>query len=252
MAKVSSLWVGSSLSVAHNIALASFVYYGHQVKLYLYDMNIEVPHGVVKADANKIIPESKIFKHFNSYAAFSDIFRYAMIIKTGEMWVDTDTFCFSSTFFDNNEYVFIEEASGIYAGGILKLPQKSDIALSLYENAKKIILKKKDYVAKSPDDLPWDDWVIIGPGLITKWVNIYSLDKFAINHNAINLLNIHHESPVDMFWDPNFKDEALLRSRSAVSGTFFNSWLDQRNWNKNELTAGSAIEYFYNKFILKM
>ena len=107
MAKVSSLWLGNPLSIPHQIALSSFVYYGHEVKIYLYDMNLEVPDGVIKADANRILKEKEVFTHFGKYAAFSDLFRYAMILKTGEMWVDTDVFCFSKDFFEDAEYLFV-------------------------------------------------------------------------------------------------------------------------------------------------
>jgi hypothetical protein len=53
-----------------------------------------------------------------------------------------------------------------------------------------------------------------------------------------------------LFWNPSFLETALDRASRATSGSFFNSWLDQRHFNKNELPKGSAIELFYNKYMI--
>jgi hypothetical protein len=251
MTKVSSLWLGKPLSVPHQIALSSFVYYGHEVKLYVYDMDLAVPAGVIKADANTILKEKEVFTHFGKYAAFSDLFRYAMIIKTGEMWIDTDMFCFSENFFEDTEYLFVEEATGIYCGNLLKLPKNSEIVKWLYSNAK---INGASLAIADPEknlkDLSWESWTYIGPALLTKAIKKYGLEKFAIDKRQGHLLDIHNEDPRKFFWDADFLEKTLERASKAASGSFFNSWLDQRHFNKNELTKGSAVELFYNKYVI--
>lgn len=252
MAKVSSLWLGKPLSIPHQIALSSFVYYGHEVKLYVYDMDLRVPAGVIKADANTILKEKEVFTHFGKYAAFSDLFRYAMIIKTGEMWVDTDMFCFSENFFEDTEYLFVEEATDIYCGNLLKLPQNSEIIKWLYSNAKingaSLAIVDPE---KSLKDLSWESWTYIGPALLTKAVKKYKLEKFGIDKGRGHMLDIHSEDPREFFWSPEFFQEAVYRSSNAVSGSFFNSWLDQRGFEKDKIIPGSLMWELKKKFLGK-
>ena len=251
MAKVSSLWIGSQLSLAHKIAISSFIYHGHNVKIYVYDKSIEVPNGVEKADANAIIKESLVFKHYDSYAAFSDLFRYALIAKTGETWIDTDTFSFSDSFFDDQEYVFIKESDNIYGNGILKAPRDSDFIKRLYSYSKKIsnTENSRNEVSINNENF-WGSWTHLGPSLLTKVVKELSLDNFSIEKNIINLIDIHKESPIDFYWSPTPSEENIKRIGSAIAGTFFNSWLDQRGFDKNLLPEGSIMELFYKKFIV--
>jgi hypothetical protein len=251
VASVSSLWIGSQLSLAHKIAISSFIYYGHSVKIYVYDKSIDVPPGAIKADANTIIKEKMIFKHCGSYAGFSDLFRYAMIAKTGETWVDADTFCFSDSFFEDQEYVFIKEADGIYAGGVLKAPANSDFIKKLYLHSKKISNDSslKNDISIDNEDF-WKHWSKLGPALLTEVVKELFLERFSIEKNIINLVDIYKESPIDFYWSPNPSEKDIQRINSAVAGTFFNSWLDQRGFDKNLLPEGSIMELFYKKFIL--
>jgi hypothetical protein len=251
MAKVSSLWLGNPLPIPHQIALSSFVYYGHEVKLYVYDMDLAVPAGVIKADANTILKEKEVFTHFGKYAAFSDLFRYAMILKTGEMWIDTDMFCFSKNFFEDAKYLFVEEAAGIYCGNLLKLPQDSEIAKWLYVNAK---ANGASLAVSSPEsnlkNLSWESWTYIGPALLTKAIKKHKLENFAIAKEQGHIIDIHNEDPRELFWNPDFLKTTLDRASKATSGSFFNSWLDQRHFNKNDLPKGSAIEVFYSRYML--
>lgn len=233
--------MGGQLNLIQKISLASFVYYGHEVKLYVYDDQIEVPEGVVKADANEIVPESEIFLHHRKLATFSDYFRYIMIKKTGEMWVDADTICFKENFFEDVDTVFIIEMNNplIYAAGVLKLPQDSLILDELIE--KGILIKNS--IKESTL------WGSLGPALFTELVKKHKLDHFGIPAELINLITNPFGS--GDFWDPEHTQEIIDKSKVAYSGTFFNSALDMKGFTgKNTIVPGSAIEYFHNKFCL--
>lgn len=89
MAEFASLWVGRPLSKIEQTCLASFVYHKHSMVLFVYDMDLAVPKGVIKRDAREILTKDKIFKTDNSYGPFADMFRYNMIQKN---WFNLDRY----------------------------------------------------------------------------------------------------------------------------------------------------------------
>jgi hypothetical protein len=256
MAQVSSLWIGKPLSRAHQVALASFPYYGHSLKLYVYDMDLEVPPGVVKADANEIIPESEVFVHYGKLAPFADYFRYKMISKTNEMWVDADTICVSDYFFEDKDYVFIEEMPGFYAQGILKMPSDSDLSKFLNDRASTLLANRNKN--GSLDINTWNEednksWIFLGPGLLSEAVNKLSLQEHgqpALLVNGLDL-SVSKEDPYDLLWNPENHDTIMKRLSSSVSITFFNSSLDFKDLTdvKNILTEGSVMQELEKKFL---
>jgi hypothetical protein len=79
------------------MSMQSFLLNGWRYKLYVYDEPEGVPHGVEVADAAAILPRDTIFRegagsgaHRGSLGAFSDLFRYALLVRRGGFWTDTD------------------------------------------------------------------------------------------------------------------------------------------------------------------
>lgn len=240
MALVSSLWVGGPLGYVQRLCLTSFVYYGHTVNLYVYDMNMEVPEGVNKIDASTIIPEDKIFTYHGQFAAFSDYFRYKMIQDTGSMWVDADTLCLTKDFFEDKEFVFIRESDHLIAGGILKLPQKHPMTVQLNRHTEKTIpqLKRSQMSEK---------WAAVGPLLLTKLVKRFSLDEYAQPALKVNVLD--HWSKGADFWDPTKTEDILKVCEDAYCGTMFTGALRGRAFDTEQLPpSGSAMEHFAKRF----
>lgn len=239
MANVSSLWVGGPLTKVQEISLASFVHYGHSVKLYVYDLDLQVPAGIVKCDAREILDENKIFTHHGQLAAFADLFRYCMIKQTGEMWVDADTLCLSEYFFEDKDLVFIRQTKSSdwerFSNGILKIPS-NHIMLD------RLILEAEDKIANG-----LNEWGSLGPIPLTKLVYEYGLERFSVSDGLVNLFTVYTDAV--KFWDPNFKQDILKKSNMAYSATFFNGGLTMLGIDKNNIAPGSAIEYFHNKFI---
>jgi hypothetical protein len=250
MAQVSSLWVGEPLTRAHKVALRSFAYYGHSVKLYVYDMDLEVPPGVVKADANEIVPESEIFIHYGLLAPFADYFRYKMILKTNEMWVDADTICLSEYFFEDKEYVFIEEVPNFYAQGILKMPSDSEVCKFLDKTASELRFQNVEEFKEGEFDP--GTWVFLGPKLFTEGINKFSLQEHAQPAMVVSGLDLSvtQEDPYKLLWSPKNCDFMRERLKSSISLTFFNSALDHRGLgqHKNNLPEGSLIRELEKKF----
>jgi hypothetical protein len=80
------------------VSIRSFLHHGHEFHLYLYDPITGVPEGTTICNADEILPREEIFyrKHgfgAGSPASFSNLFRYMLLIKKGNWWVDTDIVC---------------------------------------------------------------------------------------------------------------------------------------------------------------
>ena len=141
---INGLWIGQ-LTPLERLCLRSFVAQGHPYHLYTYDQIENVPPGVTLQDASQILPQSQIFRNARgqgkgSLAAFSDLFRYKLLLDRGGWWVDTDVFCLKPFDFDA-PYVFGAEDKPV-ATGIIKMPQGSPLAQRCYESACRVNRKK--------------------------------------------------------------------------------------------------------------
>jgi hypothetical protein len=231
MADFGSLWIGNPLSKVEQTALSSFIFYGHSFTLFVYDMGMKVPSGVVKKDANQIIHESQIFKIQNSYGPFADMFRYTMIKKTGLTWTDTDSICLRS---DCNfgEYLFGFEEDDRLANGILRMPKDSDLLNYLIKNSVEFDKKK----------IKWSE---IGPLLVTKGAKKFNVIKYA---QAPEVFYPVHFWQWKKIWDKQYLQEVLNKCQDAHTLQIWNQFLNREGMNKNRLPKGSAIEHLYNKF----
>lgn len=232
MADFGSLWIGNPLSKVEQTSLASFIYYGHSFTLFVYDMDMKVPKGVIKEDANKIIPESEIFKVQDSYGPFADMFRYTMIKKTGLIWTDTDSICLKATW-NFGDYIFGFEEDQRLANGILKIPQDSELIDFLIKNSVKFDKSK----------IVWSE---IGPLLVTKGAKKFKVLGYAQQPEVFYPVHFWQWKKI---WLKDYTDEVLNKCKGAHTLQIWNQFLNREGIDKNALPKGSAIEYFYNKFI---
>jgi hypothetical protein len=100
VAKFGSLWVGNPPTRLERLSAQSFLDYGHEFHLFLYDLSYAnlFSEKVIVHDARDLLPEDMIFvsRKEKSYAQFSDIFRVRMINEYDLIWVDLDNICLSS------------------------------------------------------------------------------------------------------------------------------------------------------------
>ena len=232
MANFGSLWIGNPLSKVEQTALASFIYYGHSFTLFVYDMDMSVPKGVVKEDANNIIPESEVFKVQNSYGPFADMFRYTMIKKTGLTWTDTDSICLRADW-DFGDYLFGFEEDDRLANGILRMPQDSELIDYLIKNS--VEFDKSKIV-----------WSEIGPLLVTKGAKKFNVLNYA---QAPEVFYPVHFWQWKKIWSPEYRREVLQKCEGAHTLQIWNQFLNREGIDKNRLPKKSAIEYFYRKFV---
>lgn len=168
---IQSLWIGKKLSNLEQLCISSFLKNGHPFHLYAYDNVKHLPQGTKIKDASNIIPPDKIFryKENGSFAGFSNIFRYKLLLEKGGWWVDTDVICLHPFLF-KFEHLFASEYSielnaNIVASCIIKSPIGSEIMEYCYDLSSK----------RNPEELRWGE---IGPKLVTKAVIKFGMQKF--------------------------------------------------------------------------
>lgn len=229
-----TLWVGRPLTLMEKFCLSSFVKMGHSITIFLYDMNIEVPNGVTKINAREILPKESIFTINNTYGAFSDIFRYNMILKTDLCWTDVDNICLKENW-EFDDYIFgiqgvDKNMEKIVACGILHFPKDSIILKDLIDISMNIDKKK----------IKWGD---IGPFLVTKKINEYNILNKAQNINTFYPINYLNWKTM---WNTdekslNFVMTNIKNSHSIQLWNQSITWHGGYNFNKNIFPIGSAI-----------
>ena len=145
---IQSLWVGDKLSLIEQLSIASFIRNGHEFHLYTYNKLSGVPDGVQLKDANEIIPHKQVLT-FNkrSYAIFADWFRWTLLYREGNFWVDTDTICLKPFIFDEN-IIFGRESVQTVATGVLGFPPNHELCRFMLN------------CCNNPNlFLPYDSWV---------------------------------------------------------------------------------------------
>ena len=124
--KLASFWFGGPLSPIEQASAISFLMAGHQLTLYTVGEVGGIPPGVQVKSAQEVFPSEDIVRHkkTGSPALHSDLFRYALLSKTDQIWVDLDIILIKPL---NNfsGYLFAFESQSEVNGAILSLPQKS-------------------------------------------------------------------------------------------------------------------------------
>jgi hypothetical protein len=166
---IQSLWVGDRLSAMEVMSVRSFLHHGHDYHLYVYQPVLNLPEGAVARDANEILPASSIFQYtdYQSYAGFSNYFRYKLLLERGGWWVDTDVVCLRPFDF-SAPYVFASEmakGTAVPASAIIKSPAGSEAMAYAWSVC----------LSKQPALLKWGE---TGPKLVADMIARFSLDAF--------------------------------------------------------------------------
>jgi hypothetical protein len=184
---IQCLWIGGALSLLEQLSLASFVKNGHAVHLYVYNRVSNVPAGVTIIDGREIIDEKRIFKYKNegSYAGFSNVFRYKLLLDRGNYWCDLDVICLRPFDFDR-DYVFsgaikrmllgVLGAQTFIQSCVIKCPTGSDIMRYCYETS----------TSKDPNSLAWGE---IGPNLLQEAVQRFGHRGDVVPHGTFTTVD---------------------------------------------------------------
>jgi len=162
---VQSLWIGTRLSVMEQLAIRSFLDHGHPFHLYTYGDVENVPAGTVVRPGTEILPEQEIFCYQSGYgkgsfSAFSNCFRYKLLLERGGWWADMDAVCLRPLDFPDEHVTGYErEPLGEWhvAAGLVKAPAGSPLIEYCWEHAR----------TADPANLRWGQ---IGPRLVAEAV----------------------------------------------------------------------------------
>lgn len=166
---IQSLWIGNRLSAMEILSIRSFLYYGHDYRLYVYERVMNLPQGAIACDGNEILPASSIFQYSDSksYAGFSNFFRYKLLLEQGGWWVDTDVVCLRPFDF-MAPYVFASEITkggAVPASAVIKCPADSEPMRYAWRVC----------ASRDPASLKWGE---TGPRLVAEVINRFSLEAF--------------------------------------------------------------------------
>jgi mannosyltransferase OCH1-like enzyme len=172
---VQGLWIGSDLSAMEHLSISSFLKNGHEYHLYTYGHVGNIPAGTVVKDGEEILPSSMIFQYqqHKSYSAFSNFFRYKLLLEKGGWWIDTDLVCLKPFDFPE-EYVFSSERAvgkEFINSGAIKAPAASGLLAYAWEICQK----------KNREELVWGE---IGPRLMADAIKRFSLERYVKRYDV--------------------------------------------------------------------
>lgn len=160
-----SLWIGAELSAMEQLSIRSFLANGHEFHLYTYQDVKGIPAGTIVRSGGEILPADQIFSYQKgygkgSYAAFSNGFRYKLLLERGGWWTDLDSVCMRPIDLAG-EHVLAKERSRdggfLVACGMIKAPPGSPLMQYCWEASRKV----------DRAELLWGQ---IGPRLMTEAV----------------------------------------------------------------------------------
>jgi hypothetical protein len=186
MAPIQMLWIGPRLSALERLSIASFLANGHEVRLYTYGDVEGIPEGVAHHDGREVLPAAHVFTNpagiaKGSYAAFSNLFRYKLLLDHGGLWADMDVVCLHPFDFET-EYVVARERLSPNTATAAKAEKLNPCVLKAPANARVMLECYAAAMDSNKGELEAGD---IGPDLVTKRFARHGLDRFALPAAAI-------------------------------------------------------------------
>lgn len=243
---IQSLWIGDSLSELERLSIKSFLKNGYEFHLYTYKEIKGIPKNCIILDANKILNKSEMFVYHNgpekgSYSAFSNFFRYKLLLDIGGIWSDLDIINLNPL--PNKEYIFGSESMGKritegwftqeliqYSSCFIKCPKRSEFAKRCYNKTANI--DKKNLV-----------WGQIGPYLVEDTIKELSLDNYVLSPNKINPIPWYD---IEELFDPN-SNYGKLKDSYCIH--LWNEQWRRQNINKNkDFPKGCIYEILKDMF----
>jgi hypothetical protein len=170
---IQGLWVGERLSAMERLSIRSFLAQGHPYHLYTYGPVEGVPEGTQIHAAGRILPRERIFKVQNSFAPFSDFFRWKLLFERGGWWVDLDVVALKP-FETASPYLFASQRQG--TEGSPEIPT-SGIAYAGAPGSECFGWMSAECQAKNPNLLRWTE---VGPDLIGLAVDRFNLWAYVV------------------------------------------------------------------------
>lgn len=132
---VQSFWLQEYLGRMQRLCIRSFLHHGHPFHLYGYRRPKGLPRGAVFRNAAELLGPEEVFVYRHGYgrgspAAFSDYFRYKLLLERGGWWADLDVVLLGPLDFPQEHVVGCERSpdGGTHiASALVKAPPGSAI-----------------------------------------------------------------------------------------------------------------------------
>jgi len=217
---IQSMWIGERLNALGYLTIQSFLKHGHRFHLYAYSEIDNVPLGVEVKDGRDILPESDFFVYRTGFgagspSAFSNLFRYKLLLDRGGWWVDMDSICLKPFAFSNPYVVGYQRTpdNGLKLGaGIIRAPAGSELMQFCYREASRV----------DKDTVKWGE---IGPDLLTRAVG-QCVPDIALDPNYFYPIN--HWEAYQLFEDVELPE-------NAHSVHLWNARWSQYGWNSERI-----------------
>jgi hypothetical protein len=223
---VQSLWIGKALSTLERLSIQSFLANGHEFHLYCFGTPAGVPHGTVIRHAADVLPERRVFAYGDGFAkgspsAFSNFFRYRLLLERGGWWVDTDVVCLRPFEFPDVR---------LWATERMEPPQELTVSTSVIKAPVGDALMQWACDACEHIDTSAVQFGQIGPRLLQKGVDALGLHAWMRPHTFF--------SPI-AFYDWN----TVLESRRPFQfgGEVFGIHLWNQMWNAHNVDKNAAF-----------
>lgn len=243
--KFGTLWFKNNPTLLQHISWNSYLKHGHELHIFLYDMSIKVPDGVIKRDANEILSEDHIFlpklhhaKESSEHAefAFADVFRIHMLKKERLVWTDSDMVCLSDDWPNPEPYLF-----GVFSNFPMGRPETSGVNNDiLYIDNENILNDLLDEFQHIPKDFSGNRG-LTGPNLLSSILIEHGVDGLAKEENMFHAIRWNGTY---YFVDPDKLQEALDLTSSSLAVSFFHS-----SWVKYGLTIPSINDKPQNNYL---
>jgi hypothetical protein len=175
-AAVQGLWIGESLGPIGQLSIRSFLANGHPFHLYTYGKVEGVPRGAQIRDAGEILPAARIFKYrdHDSYAGFSNHFRYRLLLQRGGVWSDCDVVCLRKLRLPAFAVAQEESSAGT--------PQSASCVVAAPKGDE---LMRRAEAFCDAADVRTLEWGQTGPALLTRLVAEFGREQNLLPVNAI-------------------------------------------------------------------
>jgi hypothetical protein len=229
-----TFWHGESLSAVEKVCMESFIKHNHFLRVFTYS-KAEMPAGVILEDAAVIMPRDRVFTFQESPSAFSNIFRYKLLLERGGWWVDTDILCLGREIPDC-DYYWAREVPGKINGAILKFPPGDPMCWRL--------LRLSEERSKN-----LTQWGQLGPDLLTKVLSNYTPTRLCGSTEDVYPI---HWLETHFFWLPEFLYEVEERLKNSTFVHLWHSMFKRMGMNPNlRPPRGSFLSKLYKQYELE-
>jgi hypothetical protein len=247
--KLKSFWIGERLSTMEQLCIQSFLRNGHEFDLYSYHHIANVPRGTRLLDAGTILPQSLSdkFRYYNAHTpltAFSNVFRYKLLLEQGGVWVDMDVVCLKPSDIEL-EYCFpltsgpkMLDPDKQFAvdAWFMKVPKTCDFIRYCYETA----------ATYANREMHWGE---IGPVLVARAVKRFGLSRFAREDDIFFPVNWNRQS---LFIDGSADADAVWErhgSSSVVMHLYHSMWVKNGSDKNASFPSNSLYERLKSRYL---